>query len=55
MKKPKARPDTPISTLLHPETNERLDRFCQDSGLKKKHVIGLAIKKFLDRQEPKEK
>ena len=54
MKKPKrpSRPDVPMSTLLAPDTVEHLSRFCRESGLKKKHVIGLAIRKWLDGQDP---
>jgi len=49
---PKPQPDKSVTAVVSRSTADQLKRFCRDSGLKQKHVIGLAIRKWLDGQDP---
>jgi len=52
MKPMKKAPEKSVTALVPRETAKELKRYCKSAGLVQKNVIGLAIRKWLDGQDP---
>jgi len=42
-----------LNTRITPETNDRLDNYCRQTGKSKARITEEALKKFLDEEEKK--